>query len=236
MGQQFGRSTPGRSGRPLGFVREDAVGAAMNLFWKRGFLGVSARDLADAMAIERSSFYNSFGTRESVFREVLALYGAKAPDAPLEHVRSGQAVVPVLISVMRDVCHVRASDPEARGCLVCNGVAELVGVEDEIGPLLQAVVDQRVILLERLLRQALRQKELPPLPDVGGAARSFVAFLLGLNTLSKVVRDERELWATCRQFLLGMGVPHAALDSEPGAAAVGSPKQATRHRGPRRGS
>lgn len=202
----------GRSGRPAGFARADAVNAAMNLFWRRGFLAVSAKDLAEAMAIQRSSLYNSFGSREAVFREALALYGTQAPDAPLDHLRPGEPAIPTIVSVMRNLCHLRASDGEARGCLVCNGVAELVGVEDELGPLLEAAVKQRVSRVERLLLQAVKQGEIAPLADPRAAAKSFTAFLIGLNVLSKVVRDEKQLWATCRQFLLGLGVPGTALD------------------------
>ncbi len=201
-----------KSGRPVGFTRDDAVEAAMNVFWKKGFLAVSAKDLAESMGIQRSSFYNSFGSREAVYREALDRYSALAPDAPLDHVAPGQPVVPVLVSVMRHLCHVRALDTEARGCMVCNGIAELVGVEDFVGPLLKNAVKRRVAVLERLLRQAVRQGEIGALSDERATARAVVAFLVGLNTVSKVVRDEKQLWAMCREFLAGLGVSKAALN------------------------
>jgi len=81
----MGRKTSARGkqsrGRPVEFDREAAVRAAMNRFWKRGFGSVPASDLADSMAITRSSLYNSFGDRESVFREALETYRRLAPDA-----------------------------------------------------------------------------------------------------------------------------------------------------------
>jgi hypothetical protein len=122
-------------------------------------------------------------------------------------------VIPVIISVLRQVCRLRAADAEARGCLVCNGIAELAGTGEEPAPLLEASVTRRVRLLERLLRQAVQQGEIGRLTDIGATAGSFMAFLIGLNTLSKVVRQERRLWAACRQFLLGIGVPSVALRS-----------------------
>lgn len=200
-----------RMGRPAGFTRADAVKAAMNFVWKKGFLAASAKELAGAMKIQRSSFYNSFGDREALFREVLALYGAQAPDAPLRQIKTGDPVMPAVVSVLRNVCHIRATDAEARGCLVCNGVAELAGVDDEIGALLEKAVKQQVALMERLFSQAVRQKELPAVDDIAAMAKSFVAFLIGLNILSKVVRSENHLWASCRQFLLGLGVARTAL-------------------------
>ncbi len=213
MGEQASEPTYDKTGRPLGFVREEAVEAAMNLFWRKGFLAVSAKDLADAMGIQRSSFYNSFGSRENAFIEALKLYATQTPDAPLGKLKPGQPVVPVLVSVMRNVCHIRAADTEARGCLVCNSIAELVGVEDSVGPMLEDAVKAQVAVLERLLRQAAQQGEIELLTDEGAAARTFVAFLVGINTVSKVIRDEEQLWDMCREFLLGLGIPKPALEA-----------------------
>lgn len=200
-----------RLGRPTGFARDDAIGAAMTLFWQKGYRAVSASDLADAMSIRRSSFYNSFGSREAVYREALSQYTAQSPDAPLDRVVRGQPVVPVLVSVFREICRVRAADKEARGCLVCNGAAELVGVDEETGPLVERAISNRAAAFAKLLRQAVDQREIAAETDVPATAQACVTFLVGLNTISKVVRSEKQLWASCRQFLTGIGVPKRAL-------------------------
>lgn len=199
------RSTP-RPGRPAGFVREQAIDAAMHVFWKHGFPSVSTSDLAAAMSIQRSSFYNSFGSRVAVFLEALRRYGALAPDAALDDVRPGQPVAPVLVSMFREICRVRASDRAGRGCMVCNGVADLVGVDKKLGPLLARAVTDRTAVLERLLHQAAQQGEIPESSDCSALAGAMVTFMTGLNTISKVVRDEARLWTICQQFLAGLGV------------------------------
>jgi TetR/AcrR family transcriptional repressor of nem operon len=183
----------------------------MDLFWKQGFPSVSASALARAMSIQRSSLYNAFGGREAIFREALARYGAAAPDAPLDRYEPGEPAIPLLVGVFREACRARAADREARGCLACNSIGELVGVHDELGRLLKSAVRSRIRSVERLLIAAVAQGELPELRDVSAAAKSVVSFLIGLNTLSKVVRDEEALWAMSRSFLLGLGVPPDSL-------------------------
>lgn len=207
---------PGRTGRPAGFVREEAVAAAMELFWRRGFLAVSAKDLADAMGIQRSSFYNSFGDREAVFREALARYAAQAPDAPLDRIRPGDPVAPALARLLREVCRLRCADLEGRGCLMVNAVAELVGVEDALGPLVAAGVRHRLAVVRRLLEQAAAQGEIPPLADPDAQADGLVTFLIGLNAMAKVVRDEDRLWAMSRRVLEGLGIGADVLDAVEG--------------------
>jgi TetR/AcrR family transcriptional repressor of nem operon len=106
---------------------------------------------------------------------------------------------------------VRARDRQARGCLVCNSVTEVRPSDGSVGPVLTRVLAHRTRVVERLFRRAVAGGEIPPPTDVPAAARMFVTFLVGLNTLSRVVRSERALWATCLEFLRGWGVNGATV-------------------------
>lgn len=46
----------------------------MKLFWERGYEGASFDDLMGAMGINSSSFYNSFGNKERLYREATDAY------------------------------------------------------------------------------------------------------------------------------------------------------------------
>jgi AcrR family transcriptional regulator len=50
----------------------------MKLFWERGYEGASFDDLAAAMGISPSSFYNSFGSKERLYQEATEAYMACA--------------------------------------------------------------------------------------------------------------------------------------------------------------
>ena len=198
-------------GRPAGFSRDDAIDRAMQLFWRDGYLGVTARELAEAMQIQRSSFYNSFAGKPAVFDEAVQRYLGIAPDRRLDEIGADEAVVPVLVATLRELCRVRAADPEARGCLVCNCVAELVGVDAAQGAALEAIVEHRLEVMRRLFAQAAERGEFVPRVATDDIARAFTSFLMGLNLAAKVIRAEAELWSICRTFLLGIGVADADL-------------------------
>lgn len=150
---------------------------------------------------------------EAVFLEALERYSKSAPDKALDGLKPGDAVLPAIAALFRELCRQRAADAEARGCLACNSIGELVGVDEKLGPVLLDAVAERVRVFERVLDQAVEPEELMLRDGVTGPARSFVAFLLRINLLSKSVHDEQALWATCRPFLQGFGAPAALLDA-----------------------
>ena len=65
---------PRSRGRPSTFDRADALNRAMTLFWEQGYEGTSFDQLIQAMGISPSSFYNSFGSKEQLYREATQSY------------------------------------------------------------------------------------------------------------------------------------------------------------------
>jgi len=193
-------------GRPVQFDRQAAVEMVMNEIWRNGFEANSVKAISEKLGITRSSFYNAFGNREALFLEALALYFSKSPDKALAMVDNDVSVLKVLTEVFREVCRSRAADPEARGCMAVNCVAELVGVDDTLGPVLEKAILGSLNRLENLLAQAAANGEIDDKGDLREKALALQNLLIGLNVMAKVVRAEDDLWAAARQTLDGLGL------------------------------
>jgi AcrR family transcriptional regulator len=88
-------------GRPRGFDADEALGRALEVFWRQGYEGASLTDLTEAMGITRTSMYAAYGNKEELFRRALerytlgpASYGLRALEEPTaravaEHVLLG---------------------------------------------------------------------------------------------------------------------------------------------------
>ena len=52
-------------GRQRSFDKQKTITLAMNLFWKKGFIGASFSELTQAMGINKPSMYAAFGNKEA---------------------------------------------------------------------------------------------------------------------------------------------------------------------------
>jgi AcrR family transcriptional regulator len=137
-------------GRPRQFDKAEAIRQALNLFWERGYEGVTTTELTRAMGIHSPSLYQAFGDKAGVYRAAIELYalewdrlGSKIAAAP-----SFSAVLEVLSSnAIR--CFPKRNHPG--GCLFLT--AQL-GVRPEHQSLEAIVVGYRKRFLDLLVRRA----------------------------------------------------------------------------------
>ena len=103
-------------GRPREFDVDQALAAALRVFWTKGYEGASLTDLTEAMGITRPSLYAAFGNKEALFRKALDLYEREK----LAYI--GEALeAPTSREVVERLLHgalaMQTSDCEPKGCM-----------------------------------------------------------------------------------------------------------------------
>ena len=68
------KGTKATRGRPREFDIDQALDSAMQVFWRKGYLGTSLEDLTGAMNINRPSLYAAFGNKRALYRLALERY------------------------------------------------------------------------------------------------------------------------------------------------------------------
>jgi AcrR family transcriptional regulator len=167
-------------GRPREFCTEEALAAALRVFWQKGYEGTSLNDLTEAMGINRPSLYAAFGNKESLFRKALDLYQREK----LEYVGraleqpTARGVAEVLL---RGAVNNVTSPEEPHGCLgvitanACGEEAQ--SVREEVFKRGQAVREALIARLER----AKAEGDLPAAVDVEGLTSLLFAMLQGIS-------------------------------------------------------
>jgi AcrR family transcriptional regulator len=165
-------------GRPRAFDVEKALHQAMQVFWRKGYLGTSLSDLTEAMGINRPSLYAAFGNKKSLFRKALAHY-AKGPSSYLSEALqepTARAVVERLLHGVVDLL----TDP--RSPATCLWVHGALSCGDD--PLREEFAAQRAAGLAGLrtrFKRAVADGDLPPDSDADTLARYVQTVNFGLT-------------------------------------------------------
>src|SRR5258708_26956780 len=131
--------TPAKMGRQLGFVENEALEAAMRVFWEKGYEGATLADLTEAMGINRSSMYATFGDKEALFRLAIDRY-AEGPAAYVREAMEQPTVRGVVEALLRGAVELLTDPSHPRGCLSVQG-ALACGSNAE--PIKQAMIEWR---------------------------------------------------------------------------------------------
>jgi TetR/AcrR family transcriptional repressor of nem operon len=193
-------------GRALKFDRHAAIERCMQDIWHHGYESCSVKAISEKLGITRSSFYNTFGSREALFIEVLTHYSSQTPDNMLADVKIGAPIKLLLTNFFLKICQDRTSDSQARGCLAVNCVAELVGVDETLGPVMENAVIGSLQRFEHLLELAVAQKEIADNGELYSKALALQNLLVGLCIMAKVIHSQQELEAVVELTLKGLGI------------------------------
>ena len=171
---------PAVRGRPREFCVDEALTAALRVFWQKGYDGASMTDLTEAMGITRPSLYAAFGNKESLFHKALDLYerdklayvgeALKAPTA--------RGVAERLLRGGLDLV-TNPSDPQG-----CFGVISAVACCSEAESIKADVLARRASSDAALLARFERAKAEGDFPDhiePAGLQRYLAAVLQGMS-------------------------------------------------------
>jgi TetR/AcrR family transcriptional regulator, transcriptional repressor for nem operon len=193
-------------GRNSKFERDKALNWAMNQIWRGGFDSLSVKAISEELGITRSSFYHAFTSLEALYLEALQHYAQDSPHNSLLQQPLTNQPLKLITEVIRLTCLARSEDTNHRGCLMVNGVSELIGNHKELGSVIEQGVHDSIGSFENLLRRAQTLGELPATSDPHVLALALQTTLTGLNTLSKVVHSYDELWSGVELTLKSLGV------------------------------
>ncbi len=113
--------------RPREFDPEEVLERCLELFWARGFAGVSVSDLEQATGLGRQSLYAAFGDKQALFAAVLERYRA-ATEHWLAPLLAADAGVETVRRYARDALAAQGKHG-ASGCLVVKTLWDR-GLED----------------------------------------------------------------------------------------------------------
>lgn len=190
-------------GRPREFDPEEALSAALTVFWRRGYEGASMAELTEAMGITKPSLYACFGNKEALFRKALDLY-ERDKLCYVKTALEAETARGVAERLLRGALATHCGERDPQGCLgVISTVACGVEAESIRSEVLARRASSEAALAQRLER-AREEGDLPDHVDPTALATYLTTVLQGLSvkagggasreTLSRIVETTLAMW------------------------------------------
>jgi TetR/AcrR family transcriptional repressor of nem operon len=118
--------------RPKAFSREKAQMQAMQLFWRKGYAATSIEDLVETLKLSRSSLYDTFGDKRTLFLEVLKLYSERVISRIARTLEESPSPTASIQTIFEGLILGVGTETGAMGCFMVNSVAELVPYDPDV--------------------------------------------------------------------------------------------------------
>ncbi|GAA3095642.1 AcrR family transcriptional regulator [Kribbella aluminosa] len=170
--------------RPRTFDEDRAVDAAMRVFWMSGYEATSTQDLCAATGLGRSSIYNTFTSKRTLFDRALRRYVEDFSAAQLELIQDES--LPIRERVRRILWTAVEPEPDdPAGCFVINTIVELGPREPEIVDLLDRDHETKLAALTTAIQAAQAAGDLDADQDAAGLAAYVFTVLGGLRVAAR---------------------------------------------------
>jgi AcrR family transcriptional regulator len=153
----------------------------MELFWARGYEGVTLEDLQKAMGgITPPSFYNAFGSKEQLFREVADLYVSKFGEPVVQALEEAKTAREAIAHMLQIAAENSSLPGKPRGCMVVIGAMNCSAGNKEPQEYLRAIRQRAPKMIKQRLDRAVAEGELPKNLDTSAVAAFYVTVVQGI--------------------------------------------------------
>ncbi len=193
-------------GRKLEFDLDRALERATRVFWAKGYVSASMRDLLKAMRIGESSFYHQFGSKKRLYLECLKHYNAGVMRRRVAALLHESSVRKGVRAFFRGVLDELDNPRTPRVCLMAQSLSPDVMAESGLDRYVTEQMQGFEQLFVERLRQAKKTRELPADFDEQTTAEIIVTYLQGFFHVVQVLKDRQEMWRQLEALLKSLGL------------------------------
>lgn len=182
------------------FDKQKTIRKVTELFWEKGYNGTSMQDLVDVTGLNRSSIYNTYGDKFSLFTEALNYY-RNAQNEMLDGIKAKAKSPKEFIHILFNGIWSELNSENNKGCFFSNCTAEMANSNDEVHGFLADNQEKMVCIFKDLIEKAQAQGEIKADKDVETLANYLFSSLHGLRITSMINPDRDKIKAVADQVL-----------------------------------
>lgn len=191
--------------RPKEFDPDKALDRAVGLFWSKGYEATSIQDLVEALGINRSSLYSTFGDKHSLYLAAIDRYCQGVVDPAVAELDGASSPYGAIRRLFLAIPAKAEKGRRRRGCLLCNAAVERAPVDAAVQAEVLGGLGRLGTAFRRALSRARAAGEIPAAVEPSAFADYLLSGYFGLIVLAKAGRKPAQLKRTAELVLAPLG-------------------------------
>jgi len=171
--------------RPREFNEEQALHAAMELFWEKGYEATSLSDLTAKMGIQRPSLYAAFGDKKELFEAALRKYNQFHASYVRTRLQGAPSAKEAFRAFFAGIVAEGYEEGLNRGCFCLNVMVELAPHDAKFEVLTREHQMYLAAIFQETIERGMRSGELGKHVNAKALAQTLVVSMIGLTVLMK---------------------------------------------------
>jgi TetR/AcrR family transcriptional repressor of nem operon len=176
--------------RTKDFDENDVLGKAVDIFWHKGYNGTSMQDLVDGLGISRSSLYDTYGDKHTLFIKALESYQKRGSGKVCAIVNSPAPAKETIKKLLQLIAGELLDDQEHKGCFMVNAEVEVAPHDAEVSKLVCANDQQVEDAFYQVIKKGQANGEVNNRQDARALARFTFNTVKGIRVTAKSTTDK----------------------------------------------
>ncbi|WP_020210251.1 TetR/AcrR family transcriptional regulator [Gilvimarinus chinensis] len=177
------------------YDRNNALQAAVDLFWRRGFYATSLKDIEKALDMRPGSLYAAFGNKQQLFDAAIDTYADQMRVDVQEFIQRESGVISGVMAYLRWLLlgDDQSTLAETPACLVVKTLLESTDDADPLRSKARHLLQQVEQCFTAALEQAQNAGELKADVDCARLARLLQTQVMGVRSFAQSSPDVKQL-------------------------------------------
>ncbi|MGZ3749880.1 MAG: TetR/AcrR family transcriptional regulator [Mucilaginibacter sp.] len=176
--------------RTKDFDENEVLKKAVMLFWHKGYSATSMQDLVDELGISRSSLYDTYGDKHTLFIKALETYKESATIKMCNIVSNTLSAKDAIRQLLEINALELIGDNQHKGCFMINAAVEVAPHDDEVSNIVCQNDQQIEDAFYQAIKKGQESGELANKQDARALARFILNTIKGIRVSAKSTTDK----------------------------------------------
>jgi TetR/AcrR family transcriptional repressor of nem operon len=175
--------------RTKDFDENEVLAKAIQLFWYKGYNGTSMQDLVDGLGISRSSLYDTYTDKHTLYMKALESYQQAGWTKIQEMIDDSGPAIENIKKLLELTANEMLCDTQQKGCFMVNAEVEVALHDPQVNDVVCKNDQQLEEWFYQLIKKGKNNGEIKNPADARALARFIFNTVKGIRVTAKSTQD-----------------------------------------------